>query len=175
MQSKIITSYKRKYNSSNKLNTSEILDKLRSSYDKIEDGTIDFQQLKKIVTKDLKLNTTDDFNTIINSAHQDKKSFPNLVKSLGILKDNNNWRKQIAFSPALMKEATVSRFHRYSKNKGKIICLRKGANLKSTKDDDKIKESTIRLLNGSLNSNAYKAILRENKIDPNVEEVRLNS
>ena len=91
------------------------------SYDRIEDGTIDFKELKKIVTKDLKLNTTDDFNTIISSAHQDKKSFPNLVKSLGILKDKNNWRKQSAFSPALMKEATASRFHRYIKNKGNIL------------------------------------------------------
>ena len=92
------------------------MEKLRASYEKAEEGSINYKQFKKIIQKELHLKTTDDFESIVNTAHQDRKSFGTIVKSLGFLKEN--LRKHVAFSPDLIRESTAARFHRYSKNVG---------------------------------------------------------
>ena len=89
---------------------------VKEKYDLYETGNIDFSQLKKIIVKDLNLKETDAFKNLAATAHTDKKTFPNLIKSLDII--NNSNQKHPSFSTQEIKNSTISRFHRYTKNKG---------------------------------------------------------
>ena len=81
-----------------------------------ENGKIDFNELKKIIINDLNIKETEDFRNLATSAQTDNKTFPNLVKSLHIITNDNN--KHPSFTPQQIKNSTEQRFHRYSKKKG---------------------------------------------------------
>lgn len=89
---------------------------MKEKYDLYENGKIDFNQLKRIITNDLNIEETQEFSNLASSAHTDNKTFPNLIKSLNII--NNQNHKYPPFSSQEIKNSTTQKFHRYIKNKG---------------------------------------------------------
>jgi hypothetical protein len=94
--------------------------KVTETFQKVENGTIDFKDLKKIIHNDLHFKPNDDFNSVVGSANRDNKTYAIMMRSLGLLKETP--KKHPPFSPDQIKESTEKKFHRYAKNKGIYNC-----------------------------------------------------
>lgn len=83
-----------------------------------------------------------------------------LIQSLGILKDEKS--KAPVFSANQIKESTTKKFHRYVRNKSYNV---------PEHNDDAVQSIVNAFIKRQINSQELHSVLRENNINPNVEEV----
>jgi hypothetical protein len=152
--------YKVLYQKAEKDKIKTIVQKVKETYEKYDSGKIDFNDLKDVIVNDLQISNTDNFDKLTNSAGRDNKTFAGLIKSLGILKDDK--QKAPVFTANQIKNSCAKRYPRYVRNRSYKVPEHKA---------DAIQDSVSAYLKRQINSHELSGVLRENNINPNIEEI----
>jgi len=103
---------------------------------------------------------------LASEAHEDNKTLPKVVKSLGILKERD------ANLPVHSLEE-VKKYNdgnpRYVRNKGKNAPT---SVINKSKTENEIHSSTQKLVEGQISPNDFRKILRNNNINPEINEIK---
>jgi len=113
-----------------------------------------------VIVNDLQLSSNANFDKLADSAARDCKNFTGLVRSLGILKDDKV--RAPKFTANQMKNSTAKKFPRYVRNKSYNV---------PEHESNVIQDSVTSYLKRQITSQDLQTVLRDNNINPGVEEI----
>jgi len=152
--------YKFLYQKAEKEKIKSKVQKVKETYTKYEEGKIDFKDLKDVIVNDLQLSSNGNFDKLADSAARDCKNFTGLIRSLGILKDDKV--RAPKFTANQMKNSTAKKYPRYVRNKSYNV---------PEHESNVIQDSVTSYLKRQITSQDLQTVLRDNNINPGVEEI----